>query len=294
MNKIKIAVFTDWPDLVNDFYQCCEISLQDSVANLVRDYISHTPIVNELEQLAVHVHDRDLFKHFDLCLFINKPAYLDLHDVVNLLDSAHSTYIDNAQEILLYRPSDFWHTKLVHVPVYQEQRPERAGIIFIDCWQQIQDISQWPCAPAQFDFFNCMSKALTKYHAQNCVFHTGTFGNLPLAHELRWWHRRGNAVNIWDLGNFERHYKDREIFDWIVVGAHWRRCTHEKPLGFYNLLDLKHLDPNLRIYSHMDCTAKFVNDDIAAPQLATCSAQDYNTDNLKWRANGRLPELIGP
>lgn len=175
---------------------------------------------------------------------------------------------------------------------------DRAGVIFIDCWQDIMDSSTWPEFSQDFDFFKSMKAHLEKYQPQNLVFHTGVYGSLPLARELEPWYRQGNAVDIMDITVFDQHYRAREIFNWIVVGAHWQRCTHEKALGFFNLLDLKKIDSRLRIFSHQDCTVKFLNDDISNPVVTTCEESDYqdqDTDRrLIWQSNGCLHELIGP
>jgi hypothetical protein len=69
-------------------------------------------------------------------------------------------------------------------------------------------------------------------------------------------------------------------------------------MGFHNLLLLKQNDPELRIYSHMDCTVKFLNNDLNStadrPVVTTCSESDYQQDSLNWKITGRLAELIGP
>ena len=174
---------------------------------------------------------------------------------------------------------------------------DRAGVIFIDCWQGIVDSSSWPEFSQDFDFFKSIKAHLEKYQPQNLVFHTGVYGSLPLACELVPWYRQGNAVDIMDIIMFDQHYRAREIFNWIVVGAHWQRCTHEKSLGFFNLLDLKKIDSRLRVFSHQDCTVKFLNDDIDNPVVTTCNESDYqpcNNRGLIWQSHGSLHELVGP
>jgi hypothetical protein len=168
------------------------------------------------------------------------------------------------------------------------------GIIFIDCWQNIVDQSNWPAQPKGFDFYESMINILDQYQAKNLVFHTGDFGDLPLAQKLQSWHQQGNAVDIMDLQYFERHYRARDLYNWIVVGGHWQRCTHHKPLGFYTLLNFKKLDPRLRIFSHSDCTVKFLNNDIDTPELDICNSTDYELDSLTWESDGKLYELTGP
>ena len=106
--------------------------------------------------------------------------------------------------------------------------------------------------------------------------------------------RQGRAVDILILQSFEQHYRDRQIFNWIVVGGHWQICTHQKPLGFNNLLEVKKLDPRLRIYSHMDCTLRRTNNDMDHPINTTCKSVDYQNDWLTWQVNGMIAELTGP
>jgi hypothetical protein len=170
----------------------------------------------------------------------------------------------------------------------------KTGIIFIDCWQSIIDNSQWVNVPSDFDFYKNMMAVLTANKEKNLVFHTGVYGSCPLSIDLQVWSEQVNAIDIMTLEDFARHYQARKIFNWIVVGAHWQRCTHEKPLGFYNLLDLKKLDGRLRIFSHQQCTVKFVNDDIENPIVTICTAQDYENDNLIWEPHYNFFELVGP
>ena len=170
------------------------------------------------------------------------------------------------------------------------------GIIFIDCWQEIAQ-SKWPQENKDFDFFNNMIKNLEPYHAQNLVFHTGTFGNLPLAHALKSWHDQTNAVDINDLNYFRDHYIKVDVKNWVVVGAHWQRCTHDKILGFKNLYDLKQQYSDLHIFSRPACTANFVmqdseNDNIGNPIVRLCEPNHYDNDSLKWQKHLDLFELV--
>jgi hypothetical protein len=137
-----------------------------------------------------------------------------------------------------------------------------------------------------------MKQELAKYQIRNMVFHTGTYGDLPLASELLDWRAQNNSTEIQSIEHFGQHYKQINLRDWIVVGAHWGRCTHDKPLGFRNLLRLMTQDPNLHIYSHSLCTAKFLNNDLEKPILETCLSQDYEQDSLSWKPNGNLYKLI--
>jgi hypothetical protein len=109
------------------------------------------------------------------------------------------------------------------------------------------------------------------------------------------WQNHENSANIENIENFQTYYQKLQIFDWIVAGAHWQCCTHDKPLGFHNLLRLKRQDSQLKIYSHMACTVKFLNnDDGTLPRVALTKVDDYQNDSLSWQVNGMIAELIGP
>ena len=138
---------------------------------------------------------------------------------------------------------------------------------------------------------------LDKYSANSLVFHTGDFGGFPLATELNSWHDQQHAVDILEINDFQQHYQAIDIKNWIVVGAHWQRCTHDKPLGFINLLKIKHQDPDFRVFSLPQCTAKFMlddcqNDNIDNPITTTCKDQDYYDDSLSWHQQADCFELV--
>lgn len=176
-----------------------------------------------------------------------------------------------------------------------ENFDSKLGIIFIDCWQVIADNSQWVDVPNQFDFYKNMTVVLEPYREKNLVFHTGVYGSHDLATDLQPWTEQHNAVDIMVLEDFARHYQARKIFNWIVVGGHWQRCTHTKPLGFENLLDLKKLDSRLRVFSEPRCTVKMVNDDIDFPIVSVCTDRDYQQDGyFIWEKFGDFFELTGP
>ncbi len=173
---------------------------------------------------------------------------------------------------------------------------ESCGIIFIDCWQSVAD-GQWPDSPPGFDFYTNMVRVLNNYSANSLVFHTGTFGELPLARELEHWHNKRNAVDIMDLTLFQQHCKIINIKNWIVVGAHWQRCTHDKPLGFKNLLNIKQQYPDFRVFSVPECTARFVfddadNDNIGNRVCRICQDEDYHSDDISWRKESEYFELV--
>lgn len=296
--KKKLAVFTAWPDLIDDLHDHFDLHIIDSMSSVLMSTFANTHLPNGLERFAVWVHDCKLYNTYQYCLYVSEPVNFDLHDLIKCLDDQHTAYLDVDGKFLFYHRKDRWLQKEIRVPTYTEQIPHKAGIIFMDCWQHIADISTWWNLPVDFDFYSTMKKILFKYQANNLVFHTGEFGGFTLATQLQEWHQQGNAVDVMDLQHFERHYKARQIYNWILVGAHWQRCTHDKPLGFYNLLDLKRLDPQLRIFSQMNCTLKFVNNDIDNPVVTVCDQQDYWNDKqdtgLIWQQNGKLPELVGP
>lgn len=289
-----MAVFTAWPDLVSDRYNLFDLEFMQSFDTCLIDTFADQNIDHGLERFAVRVHDRGLYNNFEYCLFVCQPVQFDLCDLDQYLDDEHTMYVSQNREFAVYKRGPVWNQKDIKVTTWTEQVPDDVGIIFIDCWQNIQDQSRWTHETMAFDFFGHMTRTLTKYRAKNLVFHTGEYGDLPLARSLKTWHWQGHAVDILDLNYFQRHYRARNLYNWIVVGAHWQRCTHEKPLGFYNLLDIKHIDPRFRIFSQIDCTIKFVNNDIDHPAVAVCQWTDYEQDGLIWSPNGKLPELIGP
>jgi hypothetical protein len=166
------------------------------------------------------------------------------------------------------------------------------GVIFIDCWQSIQDQSIWPGHNNEFNFYVNMKKQLNCFNICSKIFHTGTCENRTLALDLVSWQNHENSANIMNIENFQTYYQKLQIFDWIVVGAHWQCCTHDKPLGFHNLLRLKKQDSQLKIYSHMACTVKFLNNNGPLPRVALTEIDDYQNDTLCWKYNESLQELI--
>jgi hypothetical protein len=173
---------------------------------------------------------------------------------------------------------------------------QSCGIIFIDCWQPVAQ-GQWPESPPGFDFYANMVHVLKNYSANSLIFHTGTFGDLPLARELQPWHNETHAIDCMNLAFFQQHCQITDIKNWIVVGAHWQRCTHDKPMGFINLLNIKQQNPDFRVFSLPECTARFVfddvdNDNISNPISRICRDEDYHSDGLAWRKNSEFFELV--
>jgi hypothetical protein len=305
VTKTKIVVFSEWPQLLVGSPEKFDVQFEFSVKETLTNTFGSHEVEDGLERYAVRVHDRNLYSDCEYCLLINQPVSLDLEKLLQSTDADHSTYIGLEREFALYKRNKIWQCKTIQAPVLpvsslntrlwtapQDQCPKRVGIIFIDCWQIIADISKWIDVPQDFDFFHSIKEHLVKYHATNLVFHTGEYGSHSLARQLHSWYNQGHSIDILDLEVWKKHYQAREIYNWIVVGAHWQRCTHEKPLGFYNLVDTMRLDSRLRIFSHMDCTIKFVNNDIERPIITTCTELDYQLDTLTWKMNGRLPELV--
>lgn len=310
--KIKIVIFTAWPQLIIASKHKFEVLFEESVDQILTSTFGSADIDQGMERYAVRVHDRKLYEDFEYCLLVNQPVTLDLENILELIDAEHTAYVAQDRIFVLYRRDKIWQQKNIFFPLLDiknlnpgavgpqlftpepENVPEHVGIIFIDCWQIINDITEWKHLPFDFDLYQTMLYYLSKYRADNMVFHTGEFGNYRLAEKLLPWYRQGNAVDILDLEVWTRHYQARNLRSWIVVGAHWQRCTHEKPLGFANLLDIKKLDPELRIFSHMDCTVKFLNNNLENPICTTCNELDYQQDVFQWKITGRIAELVGP
>jgi hypothetical protein len=292
--KPTVAVFTAWPDSVNDLYDVYDIKVLEPVDQLLQETFASTTIDQGLLRYVVRAHDRQFYLEYDYCVFVQTSEKFDLWQVIQQVDGEHTTYESQETKLVLYRRQKIWQAKNITVDFYNEQAPDDVGIIFIDCWDIIQTHSKWIHTPDGFDFYGAMIKTLQKYPTKNLVFHTGNFGSFPLSRALKTLYSQGNAVDIMNINYFSRHYQARNLYNWIVVGAHWQRCTHEKPLGFYNLLDLKKIDSKLRVFSHMTCTVKFTNNNIDDPEVGICTQKDYDKDSLVWRPNGYLPELVGP
>jgi len=290
-NKIKplLAVFTQWPDLIQDKYNSFDVKFYLDPLDYLLNAVDHQDSPNRFEKYVAWVHDGKVHAEHDLCLFVRKPAQIELADFLPYLDHEHTTYKNSELSWILYQRGPVWQEKIILI----EQSPRPVGVIFIDCWQQIQE-SRWPNSSAGFDFYRNTKQELEKYQIRSMVFHTGTYGGLPLAAQLLDWRAQNNSIEIQSIEHFSQCYKQLDLCNWIVVGAHWGRCTHDKPLGFRNLLQLMALDPNLHIYSHSTCTAKFINNDLEKPELDMCLRQDYEQDSLSWESNGKLYKLILP
>jgi hypothetical protein len=285
---MRVAIFTAWPELIKDSGKNFELIFKESCQQLVQHTFASQDVGANLFRYVAWGHDKQWHAEYDLCLFVSVPVCIEISDLLMHLDSDHSTYADIDHTVILYQRRPQWKEKTVNV----EKSPNPVGVIFIDCWQQIEDKSSWPEKPDNFDFYSNMKNELSKYKIANMVFHTGEFGSLSLAAVLESWRLLPNSYNIQHIEDFQRHYLAQNIHSWIVIGAHWQRCTHDKPLGFKNLLQLKTQDSALQIYSHQNCTVKFVNNDLDNPIVSTLNEQDYQLDSLTWKPNGNLFELV--
>jgi hypothetical protein len=200
------------------------------------------------------------------------------------LDLEHTTYFDANDNFVLYRRDKVWKDKVIDIA-----KKPKIGAIFIDCWQVFESHT-W-VLPG-FDYYHTMIHALESFNLIDCVFHTNTYGDLPLSDALSRWRMIMNYCDIISINGFKQHYHNINLQNWIVVGAHWQRCTHDRPLGFHNLLQLKKQDVDLHIYSLPNCTAKYVYEDIDHPLVDICDAADYQKDCLNWQWDGNLAELM--
>ena len=167
------------------------------------------------------------------------------------------------------------------------------GIILIDCWETIKT-STWP--KSEFIFYRNLIRVMNRCQPRAMVFHTSDYGGIPLAFQLNKYHDMPTSVDIYELEQFSEFYKRIGVTNWLVVGAHWQICTHDRPLGFDNLLALKQQDSALRIYSRTDCLVKFTmdtsnNDNINNPIVEICNVADFENDRLHWECQGKLFEL---
>lgn len=287
MSKPLVAVFTAWPELITDKYEHFEVVFKENCQSLVQNTFASTNIKENLQRYVAWAHDRRWYHTFDYCLYVNAPLQIELSDFLLHLESDYTTYTDTDKNVIFYRPGNSWQLKIIDI----EKSPSTVGIVFIDCWQKIADKSIWVNQPADYNFYSSMKNELSKYQTTSLIFHTSSSEFLQLAKDLRPWATLPNSGNIMNIEIFKQHYQDKKIYDWIVVGAHWQGCMHGNALGFDNLYKLKIQDPKLRIYSHQNCTVKFINNDTDCPIVSTLDAQDYLMDRLTWEPNGNLYEL---
>jgi hypothetical protein len=260
--------------------------LQESVDSLLINTFGTKQ--SGLERYVTRTHDRKLHSEFEYCLFVNQPITLDMSDLLACVVPEFTTYFDQDQQFIFYHRGKIWRDQIISVEKY----PPSCGVIFIDCWQRIMDHSEWFNVAPGFDCYESMLTVLFRHRTNSLVFCTGDYENLPLSNKLQSWKQQYDSIDCQDPQQFQWYYQSKKLYNWIVVGAHWQRCTHDKPLGFYNLLDLKQQDPQLRIFSHSDCTIKFLNNDLEHPQVTLCNKSDYDQDTLIWKSAGKLFELM--
>jgi len=208
------------------------------------------------------------------------------------------------------------------------------GVIFIDCWDQ-GGIGWLDQGGPKDDFYLNMLDTLNQYTIDCYVFHS-TFlsldyvtpevtryfqelvaraeypfeyvqdfvaatGGEKLSRHLLPLTSDPKSIFIPSLLGFNEYTQRRDIRNWIVVGGHWPICTHDKPLGFNNLLQ----NPYYNIYSIPSCTIKWYKNSIrirddgseemipGGEQIATvCTDADYANDTLGWnKINDNLWQL---
>ena len=283
-NRPEIAVYTSRPDLIVDSLSRWKIQFcwpLDSVITML-----DPPKL--LEKYVSRAHDRKFDLAYSHCLYIVDPTPLDLSDLYTWMDLDHTMYYDRQERFAIYRRDSNHLIKQIDV----NSKPP-TGVIFIDCWESNVQCP-WMYTdnqPLQEDFYSRMITNLWEFNLHSFVFLDSSFNPQPLANSLKEWNQRPWSINLSALASFEKHIKHTSIKHWIVVGGHWGLCTHDKPLGFLNLLKLKQQDPSLHFYSLPDSTAKFVRNDHKNSILTTCTEDDYCNDSLNWDYNSSIAEL---
>ena len=115
-------------------------------------------------------------------------------------------------------------------------------------------------------------------------------GNETLHPELRTLAQHPNSFLIPSLKSLEQFIGHYNVNRWLVTGAHWGFCTHERELGFYKLLEIKTSHPGTQVFSLPTCTLKWV--DSEQTTVDHCTVSDYRDDNLNWCWNGAEMELL--
>lgn len=277
----NVCVYTQWPDLIYSSSGQWQITVRDNLRNLIESTVAEYNYKNVCRFVA-RTHDRNISPEFESFVFVLEPCQINLDDIVYCIPDSCSTVFDSAGRYIFYRRRPQWN----HIEKVMEDFHRPVGVIFIDCWQNIED-SPWTNVPDGFDFYQEMINILQTYKVNCRIFHTNSFGGHALANKLQAWHALPKSKNIDSLDQFELSGLDH----WIVVGAHWQRCTHDRPLGFNALLQMKKSNSQLKIYSLGLATAKFVNDNIDQPIVSICTEQDYLVDQLTWKVQGKLVEL---
>ena len=274
-----LGIYTQWPQSISDSQNLwTKIFLGDISPRLLMN------TNDALKRYVARSHDKNIDVDFDHYLYVNKDVPIDVSDFKPWMDLDHTTYFDVNDGFILYRRDKVWKDQIIDLA----NKP-KIGVIFIDCWQVLESHT-W--VVSGIDYYDHMIKTLESFNLVNCVFHTNTYGDLPLSKVLAVWRKTRDHCDIMLIDGFKQHYQKKNLRHWAVIGAHWQRCTHDRPLGFHNLLQLKKQDVNLHIYSLPNCTAKFVNNNIDIPIIDVCDVIDYQKDSLHWQWNGNLMELL--
>lgn len=281
----KLGVYTNQPDLISDSLHRWDIEFLWPLDSTIRMFSPP----HLLEKYVSRVHDRKFDSKFPHCLYIIDPTPLDLSDLYTWMDLNHTMYYDKQERFALYRRDTTHLIKIVDL----ESKP-KTGVIFIDCnqsnlecpWTYNTDYS-----PTK-NFYQRMIENLWQFNLHSFVFLDSDFDPQPLANDLKGWSQQPWAINLDSLDDFQIHVENTGIKHWIIAGSHWRFCTHNKALGFLNLLKLKKSDPLLHFYSLPDSTAKFVRNDSKNSILTVCTEDDYYNDTLNWTYYGNIAELM--
>jgi hypothetical protein len=283
-SRPKLGVYTDRPDLITDSLNRWDVEF---LWPLDSSMIMFSP-PRLLEKYVSRVHDKKFDLEFPHCLYIINPTPLDLSDLYTWMDLEHTMYYDTQQRFALYRRDANHLIKTIDL----DSKP-KTGVIFIDCWQSNLECT-WvynnDYNPTE-NFYQRMIDSLWNFNLHSFVFLVSEFGPQPTANLLNGWASKPWSRHIASLPGFQHHINTSGIKNWIVVGGHWKFCTHDKSLGFLNLLKLKHHDPSLRFYSLADSTVKFVTNDHNKSILTVCTQADYECDLLNWEWQESLAEL---
>jgi hypothetical protein len=316
-----IGIYTDHPETIIDTDNQWTIQWLGPLSQETQNWISRNPNGFERHAAKVHdrLMDKE-FGHVlykltsnivDLSYISNwidleHTTYLDCRNTFALYrrDNNYKIKIVNVDELV---PSSGLLTRLTG---------KKLGVIFIDCWPI--DFS-WQHTVQNFDFYQSMIDRLKQFNVDSYVFHTSFInlniitpdivryikhfvsdnsnvelqeknitdlldfaGNEQLAPQLENFLFDQRSVLIPSFSAFENWVQRQQINDWIVVGMHWNLCTHNKPLGFFNLKKLKDKDPNINIYSLPDCTVTWVINDNGVQVARLCNSEDYKNDSIKW------------
>ena len=279
-----LAVYTDHPELITDSLNRWNVTFHCPMDSTIK---LHAP-PKVLEKYISRVHDKNFDLNFSHCLYIVTPTPLDLSSLYTCMDLDHTMYYDCQERYAIYRRDSIHRIKQINI----DSAPP-TGVIFIDCWESnvcckwVYDNNHIPTE----NFYQRMITNLWKFNLHSFVFLDSYFDPQPLAVSLNGWNQQPWSVHLDSLVGFEKHLENTDIKHWIVVGGHWKFCTHDKPLGFLNLLKLKQQDPLLHFYSLPDSTAKFLINDRAQSILSTCTQNDYVEDSIKWQYKNGIAEL---